>query len=129
MPIAWKSLMGAIVFSFVLVWNEFLIALMLTTSDACRRFGDDSARPRRPLGHSQRFDYSLIAAAAPVPRGAEQLLELRSEEGKQRKRVLSLRDIDLPTALGPDDVRIKLHTSGRLRQRRPLLHPRGHRFL
>ena len=34
MPIAWKSLMGAIVFSFVLVWNEFLIALMLTTSDA-----------------------------------------------------------------------------------------------
>jgi D-xylulose reductase len=75
------------------------------------------------LGHSQRFDYSLIAAAAPVPRGAEQLLELRSEEGKQRikpmralvlerKRVLSLRDIDLPTALGPDDVRIKLHTVG-----------------
>ena len=34
LPIAWKSLMGAIVFSFVLVWNEFLIALMLTTSDA-----------------------------------------------------------------------------------------------
>ena len=26
--------MGAIVSSFVLVWNEFLIALMLTTSDA-----------------------------------------------------------------------------------------------
>src|ERR1700722_4341759 len=34
LPIAWKSLIGAIVFSFVLVWNEFLIALMLTTSDA-----------------------------------------------------------------------------------------------
>ena len=32
--LAWKSLMGAIVFSFVLVWNEFLIALTLTTSDA-----------------------------------------------------------------------------------------------
>jgi iron(III) transport system ATP-binding protein len=34
LPIARKSLVGAIVFSFVLVWNEFLIALMLTTSDA-----------------------------------------------------------------------------------------------
>jgi multiple sugar transport system permease protein len=33
-PVAAKSLIGAIVFSFVLVWNEFLIALMLTTSDA-----------------------------------------------------------------------------------------------
>src|SRR5271156_6687128 len=30
----------------------------------------------------------------------------------ERKRVLSLRDIDLPTTLGPDDVRIKLHTVG-----------------
>ncbi len=30
----------------------------------------------------------------------------------ERKQVLSLRDIDLPTALGPDDVRIKLHTVG-----------------
>jgi D-xylulose reductase len=30
----------------------------------------------------------------------------------ERKRVLSLRDIDLPTDLGPDDVRIKLHTVG-----------------
>ncbi|HXZ17768.1 MAG TPA: carbohydrate ABC transporter permease [Roseiarcus sp.] len=34
LPLAAKSLLGAIVFSFVLVWNEFLIALMLTTSDA-----------------------------------------------------------------------------------------------
>jgi multiple sugar transport system permease protein len=34
LPLAWRSLMGAIVFSFALVWNEFLIALMLTTSDA-----------------------------------------------------------------------------------------------
>jgi multiple sugar transport system permease protein len=34
LPVAAKSLLGAIVFSFVLVWNEFLIALMLTTSDA-----------------------------------------------------------------------------------------------
>ena len=34
LPIAAKTLMGAIAFSFVLVWNEFLIALMLTTSDA-----------------------------------------------------------------------------------------------
>ena len=34
LPIASRSLMGAIAFSFVLVWNEFLIALMLTTSDA-----------------------------------------------------------------------------------------------
>lgn len=33
-PVAAKSLIGAIVFSFVLVWNEFMIALMLTTSDA-----------------------------------------------------------------------------------------------
>ena len=30
----------------------------------------------------------------------------------ERKRVLSLRDIDLPTRLGPDDVRIKLHSVG-----------------
>jgi D-xylulose reductase len=30
----------------------------------------------------------------------------------ERKRVLSLRDIDLPTTLGPDDVKIKLHTVG-----------------
>jgi D-xylulose reductase len=30
----------------------------------------------------------------------------------ERKRVLSLRDIDLPATLGPDDVRIKLHTVG-----------------
>ena len=30
----------------------------------------------------------------------------------ERKRVLSLRDIELPTALGPDDVRIRLHTVG-----------------
>lgn len=34
LPISAKSLIGAIAFSFVLVWNEFLIALMLTTSDA-----------------------------------------------------------------------------------------------
>lgn len=34
LPIAMKSLIGALAFSFVLVWNEFLIALMLTTSDA-----------------------------------------------------------------------------------------------
>lgn len=34
LPIAARSLMGAIAFAFVLVWNEFLIALMLTTSDA-----------------------------------------------------------------------------------------------
>jgi multiple sugar transport system permease protein len=34
LPVAAKSLIGAIVFAFVLVWNEFLIALMLTTSDA-----------------------------------------------------------------------------------------------
>jgi multiple sugar transport system permease protein len=34
LPIASRSLIGALAFSFVLVWNEFLIALMLTTSDA-----------------------------------------------------------------------------------------------
>lgn len=34
LPVAAKSLVGAVVFSFILVWNEFLIALMLTTSDA-----------------------------------------------------------------------------------------------
>ena len=33
-PVAMKSLVGALAFSFVLVWNEFLLALMLTTSDA-----------------------------------------------------------------------------------------------
>ncbi len=30
----------------------------------------------------------------------------------ERKGVLSLRDIDLPSTLGPDDVRIRLHTVG-----------------
>ncbi len=34
LPVAARSLIGAVAFSFVLVWNEFLIALMLTTSDA-----------------------------------------------------------------------------------------------
>ena len=33
-PVALKSLLGAVAFSFVLIWNEFLIALMLTTSEA-----------------------------------------------------------------------------------------------
>jgi len=33
-PVAARSLAGAVAFSFVLAWNEFLIALMLTTSDA-----------------------------------------------------------------------------------------------
>ncbi|MEO9845644.1 MAG: carbohydrate ABC transporter permease [Roseobacter sp.] len=34
LPVALKSLLGALAFSFVLVWNEFMLALMLTTSDA-----------------------------------------------------------------------------------------------
>jgi len=34
LPVAARTLLGAIAFSFVLIWNEFLIALMLTTSDA-----------------------------------------------------------------------------------------------
>ncbi|SEK20690.1 carbohydrate ABC transporter membrane protein 2, CUT1 family [Pacificibacter marinus] len=34
LPVAGPSLFGAIIFSFILVWNEFLIALMLTTSEA-----------------------------------------------------------------------------------------------
>lgn len=34
LPVAAPALFGGIIFSFVLVWNEFLIALMLTTSDA-----------------------------------------------------------------------------------------------
>lgn len=34
LPIAMPSLIGCVVFAFVLLWNEFLIALMLTTSDA-----------------------------------------------------------------------------------------------
>jgi len=34
LPVAGRSLAGAVAFSFVLAWNEFLIALMLTTSDA-----------------------------------------------------------------------------------------------
>jgi len=33
-PVAARTLLGAVAFSFVLIWNEFLIALMLTTSDA-----------------------------------------------------------------------------------------------
>ena len=34
LPVAMKSLLGALAASFVLVWNEFMLALMLTTSDA-----------------------------------------------------------------------------------------------
>ena len=34
LPVAARSLAGAIAFSFVLVWNEFLIALMLSSSNA-----------------------------------------------------------------------------------------------
>lgn len=34
LPVASHALIGALAFSFVLIWNEFLIALMLTTSDA-----------------------------------------------------------------------------------------------
>jgi multiple sugar transport system permease protein len=34
LPIAARLLAGAVAFSFVLVWNEFLFALMLTTGDA-----------------------------------------------------------------------------------------------
>lgn len=34
LPVAAKLLAGAVAFSFVLVWNEFLFALMLTTGDA-----------------------------------------------------------------------------------------------
>lgn len=34
LPVAMKSLLGALAFSFVLVWNEFMLALMLTTGNA-----------------------------------------------------------------------------------------------
>ncbi|MEM8571041.1 MAG: carbohydrate ABC transporter permease [Pseudomonadota bacterium] len=34
LPVAMKTLIGAVAFSFVLIWNEFLIALMLTTGKA-----------------------------------------------------------------------------------------------
>jgi len=34
LPIARFQVFGAIAFSFVLVWNEFLLAMMLTTSRA-----------------------------------------------------------------------------------------------
>jgi multiple sugar transport system permease protein len=34
LPVALRALLGALAFSFVLIWNEFLMALMLTTSDA-----------------------------------------------------------------------------------------------
>lgn len=34
LPVASRALIGALAFSFVLIWNEFLIALMLTTSEA-----------------------------------------------------------------------------------------------
>jgi multiple sugar transport system permease protein len=34
LPIASKTLIGAVAFSFVLIWNEFLFALMLTSGNA-----------------------------------------------------------------------------------------------
>jgi multiple sugar transport system permease protein len=34
LPVAARSLLGAIAFSFVLIWNEFLMALMLTSGNA-----------------------------------------------------------------------------------------------
>jgi len=34
LPVAFRSLIGAVAFSFVLIWNEFLMALMLTSSNA-----------------------------------------------------------------------------------------------
>ena len=34
LPVALRSLIGAIAFSFVLIWNEFLMALMLSSSNA-----------------------------------------------------------------------------------------------
>jgi multiple sugar transport system permease protein len=34
LPVAARTLLGAVAFSFVLIWNEFLIALMLTAGDA-----------------------------------------------------------------------------------------------
>jgi multiple sugar transport system permease protein len=34
LPVATRALLGALAFSFVLIWNEFLLALMLSTSDA-----------------------------------------------------------------------------------------------
>lgn len=34
LPVAVKTLLGAVAFSFVLIWNEFMMALMLTTSNA-----------------------------------------------------------------------------------------------
>lgn len=34
LPVALKTLLGALAFSFVLVWNEFMLALMLTGSNA-----------------------------------------------------------------------------------------------
>lgn len=34
LPVASRALVGAVAFSFVLVWNEFLIALMLTSGNA-----------------------------------------------------------------------------------------------
>jgi multiple sugar transport system permease protein len=34
LPVATRALVGALAFSFILIWNEFLMALMLSTSDA-----------------------------------------------------------------------------------------------
>ena len=34
LPVAARSLVGAVAFSFVLIWNEFLMALMLTSGNA-----------------------------------------------------------------------------------------------
>jgi multiple sugar transport system permease protein len=34
LPVAMRALLGALAFSFVLIWNEFLMALMLSTSNA-----------------------------------------------------------------------------------------------
>ena len=127
LPVAAKSLIGAIVFSFVLVWNEFLIALMLTTSDArtlpivaseLSQLGFDT-----PWGHPQRLCYRPVPAAADVSRRPQRLPELPVQTQRlkelhmralvlEKERSLALRDIDLPLEIGPRDVKIAVDTVG-----------------
>ena len=116
LPVAWKSLIGR-----DRVFFRARVERIPHRADADdlrrqdvagRRFRDDPARPRRAVGHSQRFGHSAFAAAAPVPRRVKQLFEFRFETQKsrmipmralvlERKRVLSLRDIELPSDARP----------------------------
>jgi D-xylulose reductase len=83
-------------------------------------------RPRLEKGDSQHLGRSAIDIAAALHRNAERHAQQRLRAKMvvkkrmiemealvlERKGVLSLRDIDLPLEVGPDDVKIKVHTVG-----------------